>query len=470
MTGVFMDIDEIYCNVCGSRELSRDGDNYVCDCCGGVFSAVDYEKQRELLRAVADEEKQKRVAALRVELWQATGAEFVDADKIIDLSRALKREIPDDFTATYYEIACGDNLKAINDFLCAIDVKAKYDYIPDVLRFAIKTLKRETTLAVSELIGRVYETRDPKLFGEWNDRLQAEAVKVDDGIYDAGLPRDVFVAYKSEDMHVVEEVVDYLERREGFRCFVAVRNLKHGKIADYDAQLETAIDNCRAIVFVSTGLSRRLGDARNKELKYIKESDYRNAPAEYRAARNYVGMPKRYKMPRVELVVDGYDNVAAEAQVREFFDGYERATSPREVAARLHEMFDAAGRSDYKFCVGCGSENKSTAKFCSECGGTEFTQSRDEANRTAIEAELRKKLDAEYAEKYGAKESAAAETDGGKEDKRESGADFDKLKKSISDGASKLAESAARELGEAKQSLLRAKDSFLSRFGKSNKK
>lgn len=461
-----MEINEIYCNICGSRELTRDGDNYVCECCGGIFSAVDYEKQRELLRAVADEEKQKRVAALRVELWQATNAEFVDADKIIELSRALKRELPDDFMATYYELACGDNSKAVSDFLCATDVRKKYDYIPDVLRFAIKTLKRETTLAVSELIGRSYEASDPKLFGEWNDRLQAEAVKVDDGIYDASLPRDVFVAYKSEDMHVVEELVEYLERREGFRCFVAVRNLRHGKIADYDAQLQTAIDNCRALVFVSTGLSRRLGDARNKELKYIKECDYRNAPAEYRAARNYVGMPKRYKMPRVELVVDGYDNVAAEAQVREFFDGYERATSPREVAERLHELFDAAVASEYKYCVGCGSENKSTAKFCSECGGTAFVSSKSEAERTAIEAELRKKLDAEYAEKYGAKESAAEKPVDDSGDKKESNADLDRLKKTISEGANKLAESAARELGEAKQSL----QSFFSRFGKGDKK
>lgn len=461
-----MEINEIYCNICGSRELTRDGDNYVCECCGGIFSAVDYEKQRELLRAVADEEKQKRVAALRVELWQATNAEFVDADKIIELSRALKRELPDDFMATYYELACGDNSKAVSDFLCATDVRKKYDYIPDVLRFAIKTLRRETTLAVSELIGRSYEASDPKLFGEWNDRLQAEAVKVDDGIYDASLPRDVFVAYKSEDMRVVEELVEYLERREGFRCFVAVRNLKHGKIADYDAQLQTAIDNCRALVFVSTGLSRRLGDARNKELKYIKECDYRNAPAEYRAARNYVGMPKRYKMPRVELVVDGYDNVAAEAQVREFFDGYERATSPREVAERLHELFDAAVASEYKYCVGCGSENKSTAKFCSECGGTAFVSSKSEAERTAIEAELRKKLDAEYAEKYGAKESAAEKPVDDSGNKKESNADLDRLKKTISEGANKLAESAARELGEAKQSL----QSFFSRFGKGDKK
>ena len=407
-------------------------------------------------------ETTNRATALRAELWQATHAEFIDAGKIIELSRAVRRELPDDFISSYYEIACGDNLKAINDFISRIDVKAKYNYLPDVLRFALKTLRRETALAVSDLIGRAYETTEPKLFGVWNDRLQVEAVKVDEGIYDAGLPRDVFVAYKSEDMQVVEELVEYLENREGFKCGVAVRNLKHGKITDYDEQLQTAIDNCRAIGFVSTSLSRRLGDARNKELKYIKDCDYRNAPAEYRASRNYAGMPKRYKMPRVELVVDGYDNVAAEAQVREFFDGYERATSPRDVAVRLHEMFDAACAADYKYCANCGSENKSTAKFCSECGSTEFTSSQADAQRKAIEAELRQKLDSEYAEKYGAKESAATT----KEDGDNKSGDFDRLKKTISDGASKIAESAVRELGEAKQSL----QSFLSRFGKNDKK
>ena len=458
-----MEINLIYCNNCGSYELTRDGDNYVCDCCGGIFSVADYDKQLELIRFAMDGERQRRVASLRSLQWQMVHEEFVDAPKLIEISREIRQEC-EDFISEYYEIACGDNLKAINDFLSRVDVKAQYNYIPDILRFAIKTLRRETVLAVSELICRAYETTDPGRFGMWNDRLQAEAEKLDDGIYDASLPRDVFVAYKSEDMRIVEELVEYLENREGLKCFVAVRNLKHGKITDYDAQLQTAMDNCRAFVFVSTRLSRKLGDARNKELKYIKDWDYRNAPAEYRAARNYVGMPKRYKMPRVELVVDGYDNVAAEAQVREFFDGYERATSPREVAERLHEMFDGACAADYKFCARCGAENKSTAKFCSECGATEFTLSKADAERKAIEAELRQKLDGEYAEKYGANASTAAtKTDDGD---KQPNADFDKLKKTIADGASKIAASAARELGEAKQSI----QSFFSRFGKNDKK
>ncbi|MDE6667923.1 MAG: leucine-rich repeat protein [Clostridia bacterium] len=106
--------------------------------------------------------------------------------------------------------------------------------------------------------------------------------------------------------------------------------------------LEKAIDNCRAVVFVSTTLSRKLGDARKKELPYIKNKDIQNAPPEYKQ-HGYKLLPKKYKKARIEYVVEGYSQIktANDSWINEFFDGFERATLPVEVAVQLNELFDS---------------------------------------------------------------------------------------------------------------------------------
>ncbi|MBQ7307618.1 MAG: TIR domain-containing protein, partial [Clostridia bacterium] len=104
--------------------------------------------------------------------------------------------------------------------------------------------------------------------------LEKECFKLDSGIYTAFLERDVFVAYSSKDMKEVNRIVEYLESQD-ITCFVATRNLRHGKgsVENYQNELKTAMNNCKCVVFISSENSRNLGcDALKIELKYIRDN------------------------------------------------------------------------------------------------------------------------------------------------------------------------------------------------------
>lgn len=296
-----------------------------------------------LKNAVGDvlfEKEQERISAIRQNLWRLVHAQFIDSVKITRLCRELQTVLPNDFLAQYYELACSGGYKPLVDFINGLDVVAYYEYVDEILALAIKLLRPETLFAVNNLISRAYENRDVVSYNKWNEALAPKAQAVEDGIYDVTLSRDVFVAYKSEDMEKVDELVSYLENEEGLSCFVAMRNLQHGKILDYESLLATAMKNCSVLVFVSSKRSRKTGDARNIELKNLRDEELDNGPPEYKARNDYKGLPKSYKKPRVEYVIEEYANTAAEKFVSEFFAGYERQYKVKDVAARIFEQLD----------------------------------------------------------------------------------------------------------------------------------
>ena len=182
-------------------------------------------------------------------------------------------------------------------------------------------------------------------------------------------PRDVFVAYSSKDMNKVFELVECLEE-QGFSCFVAARNLRHGKgaVENYDKALREAMDNCRSFVFVSSMNSRRPGcDALRKEIPYIKSLDIENAPPAFK--KDYTKIPHRYKVHRVEYrLEESNKSMAADRVVSEFFDGYERVYSPEEVADRIMQYSSqcdddgdtapAKQPEKIKYCIFCKEEDR----------------------------------------------------------------------------------------------------------------
>ena len=354
-----MALKSIHCPVCGSNNIRKQQDGtYKCDNCDALFYEENLRAGELALKtAVGDvlyEKEQERISAIRQNLWKLVHAEFIDGVKITRLCRELQTVLPNDFLAQYYELACSGGYKPLVDFLNGLDVVSYYEYIDEILSLAIKLLRPETLFAVNNLISRAYENRDVVSYNKWNEILAPKAQAVEDGIYDVTLSRDVFVAYKSEDMEKVDELVSYLENEEGLTCFVAMRNLQHGKILDYESLLATAMKNCSVLVFVSSKRSRKTGDARNIELKNLRDEELDNGPPEYKARNDYKGLPKNYKKPRVEYVVEEYANTAAEKFVSEFFAGYERQYKIADVAARIFEQLDTkvVDEKDVKFNAG----------------------------------------------------------------------------------------------------------------------
>lgn len=363
------------CEYCGAVFKEKAIDNYLHAICNGIHSAFE---------DVLDNQYQNEIGSIRQNLFAAVRKRDINGDEVVDYCRSLKKKIGDtDFYANFYEVATYGTVKEINAFLNSIDVAEQPEYaICDVLDYITNPMQAEILPSLRWLIERAFKNNS-RLKEKYDTKLDEDEGLIKAGVYDETLPRDVFLAYKSEDIKYVNELCEYLEG-QGLKCFLSSRNLKHGRNAKnlYEARLYRAIDHCTVVVFVSTHLSRTVGDARNLELTYIEEQDRQNAPAEYR--HNYVNMPKQYKKPRVEYLKEDYVMGAAnEDFARMFFKGYQRRESKEAVYNAVDEYRRisprAENKSEYKYCKNCGAKNLLRAKFCSECGvGQEFADSEKE--------------------------------------------------------------------------------------------
>ena len=332
-----MPLKKIFCRVCGAPDLAEDKGKFICTYCGTKFEKnVEADKIISEIHKLADEERLRRVTNNRAQLYDKINSEDMDDDAIINLCRAIKSDLPDDFLANFYETAiCGTNrefIRLLND----IDVKENYPFIEGIVNYTIRSLTGDLILPLNNLIERTYKTSDIEKYSELQTRAEEEAQKVVDGVYDVTAPRDAFILYSSKDMNKVTELVRTLED-QGLECFVALRNLQHGKgaKAEYKQRLEKAMDYCKCVVFVSSKKSRNPAcDAYRIELPYIRNQDISNAPPEFR--RDYTRIPMKYKKRRIEYMVEASETqTAADRSVKEFFFGLEYCCTPDEVADRI---------------------------------------------------------------------------------------------------------------------------------------
>lgn len=306
------------CPRCGGK-LEINGNNYQCDFCGGIF---EKEKEVGLLEDIAnilDDIKQEKVSNLRRQLWEATHTENLSMNNVLSIAHEIRNFLPDDFLACFYEAVHTKSTKEINEYLLNIDVEENYELMDIIIKFMIRIMEHDNIIVLNELIERTYKTKDLNTYNELTNELSNVAHKIDEGIYELNLQRDIFVAYSSKDIDIVLKTVEELEE-QGFTCFVALRNLRHGKgaIEKYDVALKQAIDNCKMVLFISTKNSRSLScDAVKKELPYIMQKDKEYAPAEYR--NDYSLIPAKYKKPRIHYVIDTPVGNASDRFVSAFF-------------------------------------------------------------------------------------------------------------------------------------------------------
>lgn len=337
-----MELYERLCKNCGGDLRRTEDGRYKCNFCGSIYeteAVVDYADE---MKKLFDEMKLEAIANARRNLYEAAGAEHISNTRIHECCLILKQLLPEDFQANFYEVATGKNVRQITKAIRKINVEKNADYIESVILFLIRSLQTEYQLELNNLISRAFEYKDPAKFEHYCTLLASEAVKVDTGVYETKLPREVFIAYSSKDMEKVAELTEVLEA-QGLKCFVAARNLRHGKgaVENYNAALEEAMDHCRALVFVSSTNSRSFNcDALTIELPYVQKKDLENAPAELR--NNYKAIPQQYKKPRVEYRIgESTTGNVADTISNEIFDGYERAYSPEEVAERVMKQLVA---------------------------------------------------------------------------------------------------------------------------------
>ena len=345
-----MEFKTIRCPYCGNEgHLEKRDDLWYCSHCGNSCSDDGAERAYRRIEAnlgsqiegIVDEalrrQREEEYYNLRSLLWEKIHAKYIDSEAIVSVCRDIKKLEPHDFLASFFEVANSAPSPEVVDFINAIDVEEQEMFVEVVIDFMIRSLTSEYIMPVSYLIERAYKNKSLERFEALSTRFEEEAAKVDSGIYSTMLPRDVFIAYSSKDIERVMALLSELEKN-GFSCFVALRNLQHGRgaVANYSTALHNAMNNSKMIVFVSSKNSRTFScDALTEELAYVKEIELASAPAEYK--NSYASLPDKYKKPRVEYRLDNEPTLAADSFIREFFADLDYCESVEKVVTRVAE-------------------------------------------------------------------------------------------------------------------------------------
>ncbi len=399
------------CTNCGAQLTQQNDTRWKCPYCGCTFDDTAAMQNTQSMKEMFDEAKRETVNNLRKSLFDAINADNISSTDVKRACVELKKYLPDDFKADFYEKAVGTDVRQLRSAIREIDVEEHYDDIEPIVKFLIKSLETEFLLELNDLIERAYKKNDIELYGKYATEISVQAQKVQSGVYETALPRDVFIAYSSKDMKYVSKLVEVLEG-QGLSCFVAARNLRHGRgsVENYERSIKEAIDHCRSFVFVSTLNSRAFGcDALKIELPYVQKQDVDHAPAQYR--NKYEAIPHEYKKPRVEYRVQDSKSVnAADNIVNEFFHGYEWVLSADAVAERVMKQLIEAPNTPKataakKLCIHCGAEVEASQKFCSACGKTEFAKDANDLIRIKNKQAEKERKHAEADAKKAAKSS-----------------------------------------------------------------
>lgn len=379
-----MKLKDIHCPCCGANSLEKEsGDTYVCAYCGHTFEdeglQKDLKKLEEVFGQALTAQKEEQIAAARSELYAATHEEYLSTKKVQQYAHELKKLLPDDFQANFYESAITLPSIQLTNYLDDIDVEENHIYLSDAVEFMIRCLESKTVLPLENLVERASKegvfSNDE--YVAYMSAIEDEAEKFENGLYSAIVPRDVFVAYSSADMKKVNEVVTFLEGNE-ITCFVAARNLRHGKGSkeNYEKLLEQAMNRCKCVLFLSSTRSRSLScDALKIELPYIRD----NVP----------------NMGRVEYLLEPYDNrttMAAKHILKDFFGGLEYCRDEETLLKRIIENVtkskqDTTKKEAGKYCSECGEFNSPQAVVCKQCGNNTFVATKEEVDnrKTLIE-------------------------------------------------------------------------------------
>ena len=340
-----MSLKQIKCTRCGG-ELTKIANTYKCNSCNATFIEDYVSNNEKIISEFLNELKQEKVAALRQRLWEQTHAKYLSSKEISSISKEIRGYLPEDFLSKFYELACSKNKQDVIEFLNNIDYEENYYNLDLVVEFMLRNLNSENLLSVNNLIENSFKSKDLVTYRKYTTELSKEAEKIEEGVYETTLPRDIFIAYSSKDMETVEKITTFLEA-QGLKCFVAMRNLRHGAgaVENYDKALEEAIDNCKIFLFISSKNSRSLDcDAIKKEIPYVKKDDIRTAPAEYK--HNYVKMPNKYKKPRVQYVIDVDKGSIGGIKVNEFFSGHEWCLTLDDLIQRISDIIFAVEEED----------------------------------------------------------------------------------------------------------------------------
>ena len=347
---------ELICQTCGSP-LESKGDHYKCRYCDAIYVEEEASRFQEELESALESYKIESLAKARRTLYDATHRRFPSQSAVTSAATSVLAISENDFLAKVYLRSYEGGPAGLVSVLT--DASVSVAEANEAFSWLLPNLHPRCIGALKSFLERnLVDAALTKALGE----LEKEAEKVDEGIYDASFPRDVFLCYSSSDLPKVIETMELLEQN-GFACFAAFRNLRTGRGAaeKYNDEIHKAMKACKCLVFLSSVASRSPGcDAVRIELPYLSS--------------------ELSGKPRCEYILEDYSKqnvpLLAKRVIKEAFDGLQWVRGEEELVDRVLSLTSRPQVSVEKKeetpatypCPSCGNAVPNLAKFCPHCG------------------------------------------------------------------------------------------------------
>ena len=363
------------CKCCGGS-LTKKDNFYVCPYCRATYEDDAEERAAVSLKGLLDEEKIEKLSNARRVLWDLVHRKNASNKKVLAATHEVLFLYPDDVLARFYEASIDDDPAILNSML--LNASVDEPIADEIMRWVLTDMNSRNVTALKTFAERHFS--DEKRREYWT-KIEDEAHKLDEGLYETSVPRDVFLAYSSADQDRVAQMADFLES-EGFTVFVAYRNLRHGKgaVERYEAALYDAMKHCRVLVFLSSNSSRNLQcDAIKKELPYIADN--------------------LHTMGRIEYILEEPTSTPTSVKLilKRVFEGLEWCRDREDLVGRILRYTAATSH----VCASCGHVNLPEARFCLKCGSpldeeaANLVREREQRQAAEREAEERARIEAE---------------------------------------------------------------------------
>ena len=397
-------LNQHLCPICGGILKSIGNNEYKCEYCGkGPYTYEKVEEDfLESVSAAIDQVfyniKNEQLANLRHRLYELTKIDkYCNSNAIKNVCEDIKKIVPADFFANFYLVANSGIKTSVNEFIDQIDIEKEYEKLEWAVEFMLRSLQSDNITSMSRLLekAKLYAEQrniDDKTWIKLVNKFETEVSRINNGIYDVDLPRDVFVAYSSKDIDLAYQIVNVLEAND-MSCFIAARNLQNGSNAvnNYQSNIQKAIDNSTVFLFVSTNNSRSKScDAYDIEMQYIMNSELLRLGNITHKVYEKLGKESN-KKPRIEFLADKYTGTTIyEDNIKSFFKGYTYCKDVKSLPKMVYTAIQEKETTDWGktqtsthnqevvkeiieektiiICPDCGTKNSDDAKFCSNCG------------------------------------------------------------------------------------------------------
>ena len=193
------------CLNCGAP-LTKEGDVYTCPYCRATYEDDAEARASVTLKSLLDEERLDRYSRAKRVLYTATHAKYPSSQEVIAAAQAVLAIEDQDILANVYLFSHDDSPYRLNPYLSSLQVASAI--ADEILRWLLPSFHRRSGAALKHFVELKYQDKE---LTERLTEVEDAIGKLDAGTYEAGMIRDVFLAYSSADM---KEVVFHRHSRQ----------------------------------------------------------------------------------------------------------------------------------------------------------------------------------------------------------------------------------------------------------------